>query len=193
MSGPTLTTGEPATEAAQEADLVARVIAGDRLAFTQLYDLYQDRVFRHVHYRVSQREDAKDLTQQVFLQSWRGLPKYRRTASPFLAWLFTIAHNVIVDFYRRSKPVYYLEHEFREKRTGSDPEHEAEVRWEQERVRKAVLRLKPDQQQVIVLRFLENLDAGDVAAVLGKTESNVRVIQHRAVQELRRILEREGR
>ncbi|MBI4498998.1 MAG: sigma-70 family RNA polymerase sigma factor [Chloroflexi bacterium] len=187
MSGPTLMTAQ------QETELVDQAIAGDRGAFAKLYDAYYDRVYRHVYYRVGRVEDAEDLTQQIFLQAWRGLGRYQQTGSPFHAWLFTIAHNVVVSFYRRAKPASYLEHDLREWRAEGNPEREAEEQWERERVRKAVLRLKPDQQQVITMRFLEHLEHRDIAAALGKSEGNVRVIQHRALQELRRMLEREER
>jgi hypothetical protein len=96
----------PAVQAAvavSEPALVDAAIAGDGTAFAALYDLHLDRVYRHVYYRVGNRADAEDLTQQVFLQAWRAIGRYRRTAAPFIAWLLTIAHNAIVSHYRKAR------------------------------------------------------------------------------------------
>jgi RNA polymerase sigma-70 factor, ECF subfamily len=174
----------------QESDLVSRAIEGDEGAFTQLYDRYYDRILRHVFYRVGRMEDAEDLTQQAFLQAWRALGRYRQTGSPFVAWLFTIAHNVVVSFYRRQRPTTSLDSEIADWPDDQRPELAAELGIEYERVRLAMRRLKPEQQQVLAMRFLEDLPFRDIAAALGKSEVNVRVMQHRALQELRRVLER---
>jgi RNA polymerase sigma-70 factor, ECF subfamily len=176
-----------------EESLVTQAIEGDKSAFTRLYDLHYDRVYRHVLYRVPSSEDAEDLTQLVFLQAWRAIGRYQLTGTPFIAWLFTIAHNLVMSFYRRTKPTTPLEDDRREERSDNDPEHSAEAKFDQERIRAAITHLRPEHQQVITLRFLENLPHRDIAESLGKSEGAVRVIQHRALGELRRILEREER
>jgi RNA polymerase sigma-70 factor (ECF subfamily) len=178
-------------EAEREETLVALAQGGDEAAFTKLYDRYFDRVYRYAYYRVGRAEDAEDVTQRVFLRAWRALGSYRQTGSSMLAWLLTIAHNESVNHQRRNKAVHYLEYDLPETRLEADPEHMAEIRLEQARVRRAVLQLKPEQQQVVTMRFLENLDVRDVAAAMGKSEVNVRVIQHRALEQLRKMLMRE--
>lgn len=178
------------THSGEEA-LVAAAVRGDEAAFAELYDRHYDRVYRHVYYRVGRSQDAEDLTQQVFLQAWRAVGRYRQTGSSFAAWLLAIAHNAIMSFFRRNKVAFSLEHDLAAGREDGSRQHEAHA--ERERVRQAIRRLKPDQQQVVTMRFLEDLPYGDVASALGKSEVNVRVIQHRALQDLRRILEREER
>jgi len=174
-----------------EIALVEAAIGGDARAFAALYDRHADRVFRHVYYRVANQSDAEDLTQQVFLQAWRAIDRYQRTGAPFVAWLLTIAYHVVVSHTRRSKPTSSLELEPATTERWADPEGETMSRFEQQAVRTAILRLKPDQQQVIMMRFVEHFDHADVAAALGKSEGYVRVIQHRALNELRRILTHE--
>lgn len=176
----------------REETLIAQAAGGDEAAYTQLYDRHHDRVYRYIYYRLGRADDADDVTQQVFLQAWRALAKYRQTGSSFISWLLAIAHNTAINHVRRTKTAHYLEFDLPESRPEADPEHMAEVRFEQARVRRAVLRLKPDQQQVITMRFLEDLDTQDIAAALGKTEVNVRVIQHRALEQLRRMLDQEA-
>jgi RNA polymerase sigma-70 factor, ECF subfamily len=171
-----------------EQVLVARAIDGDEGAFTALYDHFYDRIFRHVYYRVGRSQDAEDLTQQVFLQAWRALSRYQQKDTPFVAWLFAIAHNTIVSFYRRQKSVQSLDAEPFDWPDEANVEGLAEVTLEHDRVRVAMLTLKPEHQQVLVMRFLEDLPFKEIAGALGKTEVNIRVMQHRALQELRRKL-----
>jgi RNA polymerase sigma-70 factor, ECF subfamily len=172
-----------------EQSLVARATQGDEGAFTALYDHYFDRIYRHVYYRVGRSQDAEDLTQQVFLQAWRALPRYRQTETPFVAWLFTIAHNTLVSFYRRQKPVQSLDDDVLQWPDEARSEGLAEIHLEHDRVRLAMRSLKPEHQQVLTMRFLEDLPFRDIASALGKSEVNIRVMQHRALQELRRKLE----
>ena len=132
------------------------------------------------------------MTQQVFLQAWRAFGRYRQTEAPFIAWLFTIAHNAVVSFYRRNKGAYSLDSELGEPASEDSVEGPTETKLEHERARRAMARLKPEQQQVLAMRFLEDLAPRDISAVLGKSEGSVRVIQHRALQALRRLMELEG-
>jgi RNA polymerase sigma-70 factor (ECF subfamily) len=173
----------------RERDLIGAAIRGESGAFAALYDLQLERVYRHVHYRVGNRPDAEDLTQQVFLQAWRAMGRFRHTAAPFLAWLFAIAHNVVAAHYRRRRPdSVELDFEPSVNDRWTDPEAAALDRYDRAAVRLAILRLRSDQQQVVIMRFVENLDYPAIAVTLGKSEGNVRVIQHRALQELRRLL-----
>ena len=91
--------------------LVESAAGGDIQAFGRLYDIYVDRIYRHIYYRTSNVEDARDLTQEVFVKAWQGLPKYKRTKTPFLAWLFTISHNRVIDYYRTKKEHAHLNNE----------------------------------------------------------------------------------
>ena len=176
-----------------EAMLVQRAIGHDPEAFGRLYDIHVDRVYRHIYYRVGNEEDAEDLTQQVFLKAWQAIHSYKKTASPFIAWLMTISHNLVVDFYRTKKDKAYLEAEVLADDTASSPERAAEASFEQQRLRKAILQLGSDEQQVIILRFIEGFEFAEIASVLKKKEGNVRVILHRSLVKLRNILEKESK
>ncbi|MCD5401407.1 sigma-70 family RNA polymerase sigma factor, partial [candidate division NPL-UPA2 bacterium] len=160
-------------------------------AFGKLYDMHVDRVYRHIYYRVGNVADAEDLTQQVFLKAWQAIGKYKKTASPFLAWLMTISHNLVVDYYRTKKDKAYLEAEVTANNLAPSPEQVAEARFEQQQLRKAILQLPGDQQQVVLLRFIEGFEFKEIASSLGKSEGAIRVILHRALAKLRHILEKE--
>jgi RNA polymerase sigma-70 factor (ECF subfamily) len=175
-----------------EATLVKKAIEHDSQAFGRLYDMHVDRVYRHIYYRVGNEADAEDLTQQVFLKAWQAIDRYKKMASPFIAWLITISHNLVVDFYRTKKDKAYLEAEVLANHSASSPEQTAETSFEQQRLRRAILQLGGDEQQVVLLRFIEGFEFGEIASLLNKKEGNVRVILHRALVKLRNILEKEG-
>jgi len=179
-------------QTSDEAMLVQRAIGHDAEAFGRLYDMHVDRVYRHIYYRVGNEADAEDLTQQVFLKAWQAIHRYKKMASPFVAWLMTISHNLIVDFYRTKKDRAYLEAEVLASDSASSPERSTEASFEQQRLRRAILQLGGDEQQVVILRFMEGFEFSEIASVLKKKEGNVRVILHRALVKLRNnILEKE--
>lgn len=171
--------------------LIQKATSRDADAFGRLYDMYVDRVYRHVYYRVGNVADVEDLTQQVFLKAWEAIDRYKKTASPFLAWLMTISHNLVVDFYRTKKDKTYLEVEITADNLASSPERVAEARFEQQQLRRAILQLPGEQQQVILLHLVEGFRHAEIAALLGKSEGAIRVILHRALARLRQILEKE--
>jgi RNA polymerase sigma-70 factor (ECF subfamily) len=168
---------------------VDAAISGDLQAFVALYDRYSERVYRYVYYYVGNQADAEDVTQEVFLRAWKGIGRYRRTGAKFVSWLLTIAHNTRLDAFRPGRETRELDDiDCPAPTRWSDPEAEALAESDRLAVRRGILRLKPDQQRVITMHFLEHLEYAEIAAALGKSEGNVRVIQLRALVSLRRLL-----
>jgi len=182
--------GAGTRDAAEEAERITRAQAGDAEAFAELYDQHLDRVFRHILYRVGDRAEAEDLSQQVFVRAWQALGRYRITGSPFIAWLLTIAHNLVVDHFKARRDVTPLDEQFDLPSREADPSEQVLDRLRSDELRAAILTLRPEYQQIVAMRFLEGFAPGEIAAAIGKTEGNVRVMQHRALQELRRRLDR---
>lgn len=172
-------------------ELVDRAVRGDTEAFGNLYDEYADRVYRHILYRTSSVEDARDLMQEVFIRAWRALPRYKRTSTPFVGWLMRISHNLVIDYYRTKKDQTYLNSEINYDSQVVDPETMVEAEFTQQTIRKAILRLPEDQQQVILLSFIEGFEYREIAGMLDKKEGNIRVMVHRALKKMREILEKE--
>ncbi len=171
--------------------LIQRAIEYDKVAFASLYDMYIDRVYRHVYYRVSNRVDAEDITQDVFIRAWKAIGKYKRTGAPFMAWLTTIAHNLIVDYYRASRKLVSLEEEEASGQADrSSPEEVTEATLDQAYIREAVLKLKGEKQKVVLMRFIDGLTYSEIARALNKSEGAVRVLQYRALNDLRSMLMR---
>lgn len=172
--------------------LAARAATGDGEAFGQVYDLYMDRVYRYIYYRLGNARDAEDLTEQVFLDAWRAMPRFRASETPVIAWLMRIAQNAVIDHLRTRKAREPLDDGIVDESLWSDPVALADLRCTQAELRRAILRLKPEQQQVILMRFIEGLGYPEVAAAMRKREGAVRVIQHRALIALREALTKEA-
>jgi len=161
--------GERNTKTTADIDLLIKgAINGDADAFGKLYDMYVARVYRHVYYRVGNIQDAEDLTQQVFLKAWQGIGRYKQTSSPFLAWLMRISHNLVIDFYRSKTDKAYLDSELAANDLDSSPEGVAEADFDQQQLRKAILQLPGEQQQVILMSFIEGFTYVEIASSLGK-------------------------
>jgi RNA polymerase sigma factor (sigma-70 family) len=171
--------------------LIDGAISGDADDFGRLYDLHVERVYRHIYYRVGNNGDAEDLTQQVFIKAWEAIRRYKKTAAPFLAWLMRISHNLVVDFYRSKKDMVFLDNELVIEDRTPGPEQLAEEQYNQQQIRQVIMQLPEDQQQVVLMSFIEGFSYSEIAAAMGKKEGNVRVIVHRALKRMRQILETE--
>lgn len=175
----------------ESQSLVQRACRGDAEAFGKLYHLHLDAVYRYVYYKVGDPAEAEDLTAQLFLKAWEAMPRYQWREIPFSHWLMRLARNAVIDHYRTARVHGELDPEMASR--SPDPQGEY-LRGEQLRgLGAAIRRLPDDQRTVIVLRFVEDMDYAQVAALMGKSLGALRVIQHRALAALRRILEqREG-
>ncbi len=170
--------------------LIARAAKGDREAFGALYERYVFRVFRHVYYLTSDTHTAEDLTAQTFLNALEAIHRYEVRGVTFLAWLLRIAYNLTMNHRNlRSNGNSQLPEAVEAQGTAYSPEATCEAGADGEQVWAGVRRLKGDQRQVIVMRFIDGLSYPDIAKVLGKSIGAVRVIQYRALCALRRPLE----
>ncbi len=169
-------------------DVIDRARSGDRAAFGELYDTHVDAVYRYVLYRVREPSDAEDLTSEVFTRAFANIHRYRWHGKSFLAWLYTIARNAVTDRRRRERPTVDLDDAYGVAEEGPTA-HDRAVRGEQvDALRGAVKHLTTEQQEVLVLRFVENMSSRQVAKVLGKNEGAIRALQFRALGRLRKLL-----
>jgi RNA polymerase sigma-70 factor (ECF subfamily) len=173
----------------EERMLVQRAIDRDTTAFADLYDRHVVRVYRHIYYLVNDSGEAEDLTAQTFLKAWEAIDRYKERGAPFAAWLLRIAHNLTVSFLRSKRDHSELDETYVDQKLHRNPEDALEQATDEKSVRTAVLRLRDEQRQVIMLRFVEELDYREVAEVIGKSVPAVRVIQHRALGNLRKLME----
>jgi len=172
-----------------EGLLIQQAIEGKRAAFAALYDKCVGQVYRHVYYRVSSRSDAEDITQEVFIRAWKAIGRYKKTGAPFVAWLIVIAHNLIVDYYKtRKKFVSLDETEVSSQSDETSPEAMTDASLNRSHIRSVISKLKKEKQKVILMRFIDGFSYAEIAKALNKSEGAVRVIQHRALNDLRHML-----
>lgn len=173
-----------------ERRLVQKAQAGDSEAFARIYDAYVERVYRYVYFRLTDDATAEDLTAQVFLRAWENLTQYQPGSSPYIAWLYTIARNLVIDYYRTKKEIISLEDAHHLKADAPSPDDETQGRFELQAMRDALQFLTDEQQQVLILRFIAGLSTENVADVMGKREGAVRALQMRALQTLSKYMEK---
>ena len=182
--------GQPDTNqesAASEAELVTAAQT-DPLAFDALYRRYLPQVYRYVRSQVPDREDASDLTQQIFLQALDALPAYRVRGLPFAAWLFRIARNVVIDSYRKHKNATVPFDELPEAlhpASGSDPLSELLEREREQQLHTMLNRLDQPKRDLLALRFAGQLTSTEIAEVVGKSPAAVQKQLTRILAELK--------
>ncbi len=173
-----------------ERQLVLQAQAGNAEAFGQLYDAYMERIYRFVYFRVEDQQTAEDLTSQVFLRAWNNLDRFRLGRTPYLAWLYTIAHNAVIDHYRTRKVTTALEDvRLSQPDYAEVVENDIDFAVEMKSIKSAMQTLTDDQQQVLTLKFIEGMSNDEIARHLGKREGAVRALQMRGLRALAKQLE----
>lgn len=173
-------------------ELIQRAKQRDPTAISELYAAYAGMVLRYLHIRVSELELAQDLTQEVFIKIINGIERFEyRDEKAFLGWIYTIAANVLHSHQRRRRVVSTP---FDTRDDLVDTSSQNDVRQITDRVvlQQAIGQLTRDQQQVLTLRFFADLSNSEIAGLLRRTEGAVKAIQHRALQSLQKILNREA-
>jgi RNA polymerase sigma-70 factor (ECF subfamily) len=181
---------EPSAPSDDVPALVARAQAGDAEAFGTLYDHYVDLVYRYIYYRVGSRALAEDLTSETFLRALRRVRSFTWQGKDIGAWFVTIARNLVADHYKSGR--YRLEVQVADMldadRAQDGPEREVLDSLTNQTLLEAVKRLGPEQQECIVLRFLQGLSVAETALAMGKNEGAIKALQYRAVRTLGRLL-----
>ncbi len=178
---------------ADELRLLRQAQRGDGDAFAELYRAHVQTIYRYIAYRINDVQLADDLTADVFTKALQSLGRYEDQGKPFVAWLYRIARARVIDHYRRTdrRPV---ESDVEDEPLPIDLDMDAPmIRREAAKVlRTAIAELTDDQQQVIILRFVEGHRIETVAQLMGKQPNAIKALQHRALRTLANRLERTG-
>jgi RNA polymerase sigma-70 factor (ECF subfamily) len=159
----------------------------DPQAFAMLYLRYVDAIHRHCHWRLGNREAAEDATSQVFTQALAALPRFDGQRGTFRSWLFTIAHNVIIDQLRKSRPSDLFDSALDIPDSALSPEERAIAAEREQSLQTALASLTPRERQVVELR-LAGLTGSEIGEVLGCRVSAVGAAQYRAITRLRTLM-----
>lgn len=160
-------------------------------AFGELYEIYFDKIYGFIFYKVGDRTEAEDLAEEVFVKALEAIKGFEWRNVPFVSWLFKIAVNVVNDYFRRcfKMTTVSVEDYINELKTTDDPAALAIKKFSQEKLYLAISKLTEIQQEVIILKFLTNLSNTEIARIIGKNEGAVKSLQHRALNALYKVLE----
>ncbi|MCX7780555.1 MAG: sigma-70 family RNA polymerase sigma factor [Negativicutes bacterium] len=179
-----------------EVELIAKAQRGEKEALNTLVIRYWQPIYRLIYYKINHTEDAQELTQETFFKAFRALPRYQQAEASFKTYLGRIALNLVNDFWRkkgRSPQVIDIA-EYQEPLIDSSPNpDEAALDAEQQREIGRLIALLPDEQrQAVELRIIAGLSVREVARIMGKTEPALKMLQQRALKNLRKMFIERG-
>lgn len=182
---------EPHIESDDE--LIARAYYGDREAFGNLYERYLKPIYRYIYFRVGNVHEAEDLTDTVFIKAWESLPGVRLENLKFQAWLYRIAHNLVIDRYRTLHPDSSIENlnQVHVEKDGHNPEAAFDNSEQTRVLAQKIAKLDPTLQEVLICRFILGYSHSETAEIMERSIVYIRVLQHRALQKLKELLDEE--
>jgi RNA polymerase sigma-70 factor (ECF subfamily) len=183
-----MTLDGPEDDTPDVAKLVRQAQQGNREAVTSLYRLFAPKIFRYLVRRLPTTEDAEDVMGEVFVGMVEGLAAYKDTGAPFESWLYRIASNQTIDFYRRTKR--NTSEELSDLLSSDEdlPEDQVITTQNLQAMRDAIQQLPEEHQTILILRFVERKTHDEVAQLLGKSPSAIRTAQFRALSQLSELL-----
>lgn len=169
--------------------LIARA-KEDPEAFGLLYERYVGSIYNYIYYRTGNHHDAEDLTARTFYRALKHISRYVDRGAPFSAWLYRIAHNVVANWHRDTKrrQIISLDELVMGALKREDPATLTEEYEEQDMLLQAVRRLPPERQQLLILKFVEQMSNAEIAQVMGRTEGAIKSLYHRTLVALREDL-----
>ncbi|MFH1462436.1 MAG: RNA polymerase sigma factor [bacterium] len=153
--------------------------------FGYLYDKYVRSIYNFIYYKTHHKETAEDLTSQTFLKALDKISSFDKKKGSFFSWLYQIARNSVIDFYRTKKNCLNIEDVW-DLSGNEDIERDLDAKKKLEEVQKYLKRLKPEQREIVILRVWEGMSYKEIAEVVEKTEENCKVMFSRVVQRLRK-------
>lgn len=166
---------------------LVKLAKDDKEAFGELYERYMPKIYNYIYYRTSNQHDAEDLTARVFFRAMSHIGNYVDKGVPFQAWLYRIAHNLVANWHRdqgRRKVIAlddYVVHTLK----SEAPDRLAEESEEQEKLMEAIHRLPEERQQLLLLKFIDQLSNAEIGEVMDRTEGAIKSLYHRTLLSLR--------
>lgn len=177
------------TRRIEEEILLLKIKHGDQQAFATVYDTYVDSLFRFVAFRVRTQELAQDITSELFLKLWQYLTQNNEARVKNLrAYLYQVARNLIADHYRSEQKTLPLEEAIDVGITHAPGQLSPEMRLSLRDIENALTKLKDEWQEVVILAYVEGLKPHEISVIINKSPAATRVILHRALQELKKLL-----
>jgi RNA polymerase sigma-70 factor (ECF subfamily) len=159
----------------------------DREAFGELYARYHDKIYNYIYYRTGNAEDAEDLTAKVFMRAMQHIGRYEDQGVPFSAWLYRIAHNLVANWHRDNsrRQILSLDDIAQWRVSEDSPEFTAQLMDDKAALLASIRRLPADRQELLTLKFVENLSNVEIGNIMGRSEGAIKSLYHRTLLALR--------
>jgi len=159
-------------------------------AFGRLYELYVEKIYNYVYYRIGNHHDAEDLTAKVFHRALNHIGSYNNKGVPFAAWLYRIAHNLVANWHRdhSRRQVVALEQAALTGSGQDSPQQVAERSNERELLLAAIQSLPPERQKLLMFKFVEKMSNAEIGQVMGRSEGAIKSLYHRTLVSLKELL-----
>lgn len=168
---------------AQE-DLVEQV-SGSKEDFLAVYEANFQRIYNYAYYRTMDQNEAEEITSQTFLAALEKYPDFEYRSIPIAVWLYRIASNALIDLYRKKGRTVELTEEYASEDESCEPEQALIGKSEREQLALQLTNLPPQQQQALILRYMQNFSHKEIAQIMDKTEGAVKQLLHRGLTCLR--------
>lgn len=180
----------------REKVLAAKLNAGDSDAYADVYNDFVERIYRYIYFKVSHREEAEDLTSEVFIRGWEYVYRYKKRIGSLNAFFYQIARNVVVDFYRRQSRIDIINdaelmkkiHDSRQQKLLAEIENEISLN----EIGRILKTLKEEYREVILLRYVEELSISEISEILNRSKGAVRILIHRAMDVLKKSMKNQS-
>jgi RNA polymerase sigma-70 factor, ECF subfamily len=163
--------------------IISKIQAGDSELFGDIFDNYANRIFRFILLKVSNRDDAKDILSETFLGAYQSINRYKPGKAKLSTWLFSIARRKIADYYRKNRKTISLDKV--SLISNMDLASDIENKLECEKLLEKIQTLPDSLKEIIILRYVEELDYQEIAKITCKNINHIRVLCHRAVKKLK--------
>jgi len=167
--------------------LIQKVKRGNKEAFGTLYSFYLEKIYRYIFFKVNQEiQLAEDLTEVTFLKAWEKIEQYKQEGGTFSSWIYTIARNTVIDHFREHNRLTNLQENHIDETQSMEEKIFDTI--EVGRIQEAMQYLTDEQQEIITMKFINDMSNKEIAVILGKKEEAIRAMQYRGLQELRKRL-----
>ena len=170
-----------------ESDLISLATAGNADAFGELYEKYIDQIYNYIYYRTSNGKDAEDLCSRVFIRALNHIERYEDRGYPFSAWLYRIAHNLVINWYRDREKVeeISLSDQYPPPRMSGSIEGQIENEDEKDALLRVISSLPEDRKELLILKHVEGLTNTEIGQIMDRTEGAIKALYHRTLESLR--------
>lgn len=170
-----------------ESDLISLATAGSAEAFGALYEKYIDQIYNYIYYRTSNGKDAEDICSRVFIRALNHIERYEDRGYPFSAWLYRIAHNLVINWYRDREKAeeISLSEQYPPPTMAGSVEDRIELRDEKDALLQVITDLPEDRRELLILKHVEGLTNAEIGQIMDRTEGAIKALYHRTLESLR--------